>query len=102
MFKFCILSIDEDLRPFLSYDDMDRLWIYFNNLNNQQIHENSGGMTKILCFHGHPFVHYDALTWSFFTYMELKRLRKRFGHPHAEKLFNLLKRAKLDSVDAEI
>lgn len=33
-----------------------------------------------------------------FTYTELKRQHKRFGHPHAVKLYNLLKRVELSNV----
>lgn len=57
-------------------------------------------MMEIQRFYEHPVVHWDLLTWRFFTYMEFEPLLKRFRHPHVDKLFNLLKRAGLDNVDA--
>lgn len=44
------------------------------------------------------FVRLDPLP-QYFTHAELKRLNKQFGHPHTDKLYNLLKRVDISNVD---
>lgn len=99
MLEFSMHVIDDDLPILLSLADMDKLGIYYNNLTNSVIHQSSKERMEVTRFYGHPFLRWDPTLCCFFTYKELKRLHKRFGHPHADKLYNLLKRADLSNVD---
>lgn len=99
--QFNIHIIDDDVPLLLSLASMDRLRIFDKNLTNLLLHNRSEETTQVKRFYGHPLICWDALQQSFFTYTELKRLQKRFGHPHVDKLFNLLKRSELENVDAD-
>lgn len=101
LLEISVPIIDEYLPITLSLADMDELSIYFNNLSNDVIHQSSQEKTTVKRFYGHPFVHWDPLQQSFFTYTELKRLHKRFSHPHVDKLYNLLKCADMDNVGSD-
>lgn len=98
--EFNIHIINDDVSLLPSLADMDRMNIFYNNLINQLVHRESGMNSKVERFCEHPFVRWNSLLQSFFTYTELKRLHKRFGNPHTDKLLNLLKLAELDNVDA--
>ena len=101
MLEFSVQIVDDDLPILLLLADMDRLGIFFNNLQNHLIHHHSKERTINSRFFGHPFIRWDPLQQCFFTYTELKRLHKRFGHPHTDKLYNLLQRAGVSNVDSE-
>ncbi|KAI0993086.1 hypothetical protein K3495_g15098 [Podosphaera aphanis] len=90
--------------PFLlCLADMDRLKIYYNNVDNVLV-TSTGKRIPVVRQFGHPF-----LTWGeslpnfletsfennpcYLTETELRRLQRRFGHPSAERLYRLLKRA---------
>lgn len=55
----------------------------------------------VVCFHGNPFVCWEPLQQSFLTFNELKRLQKWFGHPHADKLYNIIRRPYIKQVDEQ-
>lgn len=101
LLDFEIHIIEDDLPILLSLADMDRLGIYFNNLTNRLVHHHSKQFTIVKRLFGHPFIQWDPLQQAVFRYTELKRLHKRFGHPHGDKLYNLLKRADLCNFDSE-
>lgn len=79
--------INEELPILLSLSDINPLGIYLNNLRDELIQHNYKDMADIERFFGYPFIRWDPVQQSFFTVTELKRLHKRFGHPHSEKLF---------------
>jgi hypothetical protein len=100
---FWVLDIDT---PFLiSIADLDRLRYYFNNLANMLIPEGGGAPIPVIRRYGHPVLLEPLIVATYVTEtlashssirlgrQELKRLHRRFGHPSAEKLYNLLDRA---------
>lgn len=90
--------------PFLlCLADMDRLNIYYNNLQNKLI-LNDDKIIPITRRFGHPFLLWECslnayVTESFacnpcyLTETELRQLHRRFGHPSAMKLRRLLERS---------
>ena len=95
--KFHIVNADV---PFLlCLDDMNHMGIILDNVDNKVIHKASGESMPIDIQNGHPFLLWNPFLHCFFTRAELQRLHRRFGHPHADKLYNLLRRARPDEVD---
>lgn len=72
--KISVYIIDDDLPILLSLADMDNLGIYFNNLIVQLIQHSPQEKRIVTRSYRHPFVHWDPLQQSFFTYTELKTL----------------------------
>lgn len=96
--SFTIHIIDGDIPLLLSLYDMDRLGLYYNNTSDQLIHSETGQSVRVDRCHGHAFLTWNPITECMFTYNDLKRLHRRFGHPTVEKLMNLLRRADVDRV----
>ncbi len=90
--------VDGDIPVQLFIADMDKLKLHFNNVKNELHHESSGTKVPITRQFGHPFYLWQPILHALFTEAELRRLHRRFGHPHNEKLYNLLRRARLASV----
>ena len=98
--KFHVVEVDI---PFLlCLEDMDKLNIYFNNLENVLI--TSTKSVPVICRFCHPFLLWDKSLQSFIansfnnnscflTNTELRQLYCRFGHPFASKLYKVLERA---------
>lgn len=49
----------------------------------------------------HPFLWWNSVYHCIFTETELRGLHKRFGHPHSDKLYKVLKCAELPDIDAK-
>ena len=89
--------------PFLlSLADMDRLSVYYNNLNDTLV--TSQGVIPVIRRFGHCFLLWNTSLCSYiidsfdyqecyFTTMELQRLHRRFGHPSVARLQTVLERA---------
>lgn len=60
--------IDEDVPLLLSLADMDRLNVYYKNLENRLVHSTYGKKARIKRYYGHPFLTWDFLLQSLFTY----------------------------------
>lgn len=103
--EFFVISSDT---PFLlSLYDMDRLKIYFNNLENVIIQGNKA--FPVIRQWGHPFLLEKALsinklssssTFSFdcfLTNKEIRQLHRRFGHPSANRLLAVLEKSGHDA-----
>lgn len=86
----------------LSLADMDRLQIFYNNLNDKVIQPETNATQPIIRKFGHPFICWDHNSASFFTETELRRLHRRFGHPSSRKLISLLERADFLEVDEQM
>lgn len=99
--KFSMHIIDTDLPILLSLADMDRLQVHYNNLEDKLYHVPSGHIAKVSRKFDHPFIWWNPIYQCLFSEVELRRLHKRFGHPHADKLYNLLKRSELPDVDSK-
>lgn len=97
---FDIHVVEADVPILLSLADMDRIRIHYNNLTHTLHHNPSGASISVSRQFGHPFIKWNNFTDSFFSESELRRLHKRFGHPTADKLLNLLKRSDIDQVDS--
>lgn len=85
--------LENDVPLLLSLFDMDLLGVHYNNLEHKLIHPASGMTVDISRQFGHPFITWDSAIQCYFTEIEIRRLHKRFGLPHQDKLFNLLRRA---------
>ena len=81
---------------------MDRLGIYFNNIDNSLVMKNI--RIPVICRFNHPFLLWESSLNSFITqsfdynpyYLtktEQRQLHRRFGHPSAMKLHLLLERS---------
>ncbi len=112
-----IFHIVEANTPFLlSLADLDRLGVYFNNLTNELIQDrpqtglknrSQNGLKNhhpVIRRYGHAFLLWkipihtlivDSLDENpcFLTEIELRRLHRRFGHPSARRLHQILDRA---------
>lgn len=92
-FNITVHILENDVPLLLSLFDMDCVGVHYNNLENKLIHPASGMTANISRQFGHPFITWNSPIQCYFTETEIRRLHKRFGHPHQDKLFNLLRRA---------
>lgn len=99
--SFDIHVVNADTPKLRSIDDMDRLGIYMQNLDNFLIHRDSGETAKIARVNSHPYLQRNTKIASYFTFPELRRLHRHFGHPHVDKLVNVLKRLKVSTITPE-
>lgn len=90
--------VDADTPILMSIDDMDRLGVYLNNLENVLVHSKTGSKVPITRVRGHPFVQWNSFSSCHLTEIELRRLHRRFGHPSTEKLLNILHRAEIADI----
>ncbi|KHJ30399.1 hypothetical protein EV44_g3633 [Erysiphe necator] len=91
----CEFHILKTNTPFLlSLNDMDKRGIILDNLRNILV-TNNGGSIPIVRKFGHPFMMWGTMVTStcYLTETELRTLHRRFGHPSAIKLLNLLEKA---------
>lgn len=106
--EFHILPVDT---PFLlSLSDMDKLGIYYDNTKNLLVSPNS--KFPVSRRFGHAFLIWGIFLESlisssfysnpcFLNETELRRLHRRFGHPSAERLYNLLSKSGHNDVPRE-
>ena len=99
--EFHIVEVDT---PFLlCLADMDRLQVYFNNLDNILVSGDGKVSVPVARRFGHPFLLWKSLQSfiaesfdknpCYLTTTELQRLHRRFGHPSAERLQKVLERS---------
>lgn len=62
--------IDKDVPLLLLLPDMERVQIFHSNLTNQLVHNEVGDTTYVDRFYIYPFIRWDALQHSLFTYSE--------------------------------
>lgn len=72
LMSFDRLVVDADAPILLSIDDMDRLGVYFRNLNNLLIHHDSGETASIVRLDGHLYLRWSTDIVSYFIFSELK------------------------------
>jgi hypothetical protein len=92
----CEFHIVNANTPFLlSLSEMDAKGISLDNIQNKLINARDGSSTPIVRRFGHPFIMWGATisTTCYLTETELRTLHRRFGHPSAMRLLNLLERA---------
>lgn len=85
----------------LSIDDMDRLGIFLQNLDNVLVHRDYGEPAEVTRVNGHPYLQWNTEITSYFTFPELKRLHRCFGHSHVDKLVKVLKRSEMSTITPE-
>ncbi|KHJ30070.1 hypothetical protein EV44_g3856 [Erysiphe necator] len=91
----CTFHILKTSTPLLlSFNDMDKKGIVLNNLQNYIV-DGNGKKIPISRRFGHPFMMWGPMATSncYLTETELRTLHRRFGHPSAIKLVNLLDKA---------
>lgn len=93
-FTIKVYIVDADVPLLLSLADMDRLGLAYDNVVDVLIHKESGAQAPMQRNFGHPILIWSRNLVCFFNISELNRLHRRFGHPAAEKLHNLLRRAR--------
>ena len=86
----------------LCLDDMDRLGVRFDNLNNELVQGNH--IVPVVRKFGHPFMLLhrpeESMAFNHLTEPQLRQLHRRFGHPSVRRLAKILSRAGYD-VDNE-
>lgn len=82
-------------------DDMDRLAVYLNNLENTLVHQDTGVKTRINRVMAHPFIQWDTCISCMLSVVDLKRLSRRFEHPITDKLMKLLERSNIADIGPE-
>ena len=94
--------VEADTPFLLCLDDMNKLGVYYNNVKNELVAQTKT-IPVILRF-GHPFLLWEeglqsflqdstSYSTSYLTETELRQLHRRFGHPSAARLLQLLKRS---------
>lgn len=97
---FAAHVLQEANAPLLTGIDEIGFWeLYVNNLSDQLSHSDTGQFAYVIRDGQHPFILWNLSTKYHYTTLELKRLHLRFGHPHTDKLMNLLRKADLDKFD---
>jgi hypothetical protein len=85
--------------PFLlCLDDIDKLGVYLDNINNCMVKRNF--RIPVFRKRGHPWFFLDEkqAPVTFLTEIEMRQLHQRFGHPVVDRLHKLLKQAGHDDV----
>lgn len=106
--EFHVVYADTPL--LLCLADMDKLGIYYNNIENVLVTTSPTRNVPVVRRFGHPFLLWEEtlhnfITTSFYTnpcYLtdtELRQLHRRFGHPSASRLHNVLERSGHDDVN---
>lgn len=94
-----VYLVEANILILLSLAEMDKHQLEFDNTMNILVHKPTGATEKIARRFGHPKIIWNQFTGCFFITAELSRLHRRFGHPHTDKLINLIKRAATDQLD---
>lgn len=85
----------------LSLRDMDKLGVYFDNIDNLLVHKQSNMSQTVERHFGHAVINWNPHLQCAFTEAQLRRLHRRFGHPSANKLVNLLEKSDTDEATQE-
>lgn len=85
IFKISLYIINSDLHILLSLADMDLLRVHYYNLADKLFNVLTGYFASISRSFYHSFLCWNPFN-HFFTGAKLRRLHKRFGHPHTDKL----------------
>lgn len=94
------LSVDVvelDVPLLVSLDFLDKYGLYVNNVQNILVCERESWSLPLPRKFGHIHLVWDHKareeSLTIFTRTELKRIHRHFCHPHAERIYKLLKRA---------
>lgn len=98
---FNIHIVDVDVPILLSLYDMDRLGIYFNNLEHKLFHPVTNLSHHVTRLNGHTYIQWDPIIKCHLTKNELRRLHRRFGHQATDKLMNLFESYDIDNIGPE-
>lgn len=90
-----------DISFFLEFLDTNRLGKYFDILKELPVHLASEKIISTIRLFVYAFIQWNTHIKFYFTYLELCRLRSRWGSISADKLYKPLARAELDTADAE-
>lgn len=102
-----------DIPALMGLDVLDSESLYADNVTNRLVHRfvlSSPGQAvrfqdvwhvPLLRYDGHLYAQMEFPTHTFYTSQQFRKFHKQFAHPSAAKLYNLLKRAGLESVDSK-
>jgi Reverse transcriptase (RNA-dependent DNA polymerase) len=92
--------VDADIPLLLGLDFMDNMNVTANTLTNRL--ESREGWSLPLTRHGgHVYLEWEQLHATMFSSEQLRKLHRQFFHPSADKLYNLLKRARPEDASEE-
>lgn len=91
--------MDVDVPLLYGLDLMKRYGTTVDEVENKIIQKGQGWCASLTYKKGHLYREWPAGT-ILFTRTELEKLHRRFAHPSAGKLLNLLRRARPDSIDS--
>ncbi len=100
--------VDADTPFLLSLTDMDHLGVYYDNVQDLLVKHNA--RFPVSRRFGHPFLLWGPFlsasatfsTECMLTEVELRRLHRRFGHPSAARLYNVLRKANQQDVSQSV
>lgn len=80
-------------------DKLDHGELFYIYLADQLIYSETGQWSVVAKDDQHSFIRWNSSTQCYYTTIELRRLHRQFGHPHTEKLINLLRWDDIQSID---
>jgi hypothetical protein len=92
--------VDTDIPLLLGLDFMDGMKVNANTLTNR-LESCEGWSFPLTRFGGHIYLDWSELHNTMFNESQLEKLHRQFYHPSADKLYNLIKRARPDQVHDE-
>ena len=102
-----------DVPALLGLDVLDTEQLYADNVTNRLVHREilskqgeplaykDRWHVPLIRQNGHLYAQMSFPCFTFYTAAQLEKLHRQFAHPSAGKLYNLLKRAGLEAVDAK-
>lgn len=88
--NFKLHIVEANVPVVLSIDDMDYLGVFFNSLTSLFIHEIRKEIAVINRFGGPLFRGWRESIYIYFNFTKLHRLRRSYGYPHMDKLYNVI------------
>lgn len=99
--SFDLHGVNAETPILLLFDGIGRLVVHLQKLYDIVIHRDSSETADIGRFDRRLYLQWDTDITLQFTFSELRRLHCRFGHPHVDKLVNVLKGADISTITAE-
>ena len=92
--------VNTNIPLLLGLDFMDEMKVTANTLTNR-LESKDGWSLPLIRHDGHIYLEWEQLQTTMFSTIELRKLHRQFFHPSADKLYNLIKRARPDQANEE-